>query len=164
MMRKEYQVNCKRAPFFFSSLQSSPTESLHIFSLSLSFFFLFCLLTQSDRFIYFFSRFFLFWMTTNDHNYQERTRSRRNREDGNNSDDSLLVMDDDDIKTPLLSHTNGRSPVLREETLANQSISSLTHCHVPEDKFDFGSRNRLILVLLVCIIFMGIEIAGMFVR
>lgn len=110
-----------------------------------------------------FSRFFL--MTTHEHSYSDEQHNRRNHQDGHNSDDSLLLMvDDDDDKAPLLNHTDHTSALLREENLANQSISSITHCHVPEERFDFGSRNRLILVLFICILFMGIEIAGMFER
>ena len=33
---------------------------------------------------------------------------------------------------------------------------------MPDDKFDYGARNRLIIVLIICIIFMIIEIVGMF--
>lgn len=104
-------------------------------------------------------------MTTHEHSYSDEQHNRRNHQDGHNSDDSLLLMvDDDDDKAPLLNHTDHTSALLREENLANQSISSITHCHVPEERFDFGSRNRLILVLFICILFMGIEIAGMFER
>ncbi|CAF0804539.1 unnamed protein product [Didymodactylos carnosus] len=37
---------------------------------------------------------------------------------------------------------------------------SSTHCHIPDAKFDYGARNRLIIVLLLCIVFMIIEIVG----
>jgi len=103
-------------------------------------------------------------MISNENNYHEEQYGRRNHTDGNTSDDSLLLMaDDDEDKTPLLNGTD-HTLALREETLAHQSLIRSTHCHVPDDKFDYGARNRLILVLIICILFVGIEIAGIFLH
>jgi hypothetical protein len=38
---------------------------------------------------------------------------------------------------------------------------STSHCHVPDSKFDYGARNRLIAVLILCVVFIMIEIVGM---
>ena len=101
-------------------------------------------------------------MTTNGNSYRHEEHGKHNRNDGNTSDDSLLLMaDDTDDRTPLLDNTNNVSAI-REEILVDRSITTSAHCHVPDDRFDFGSRNRLISVLLICILFMGIETAGMF--
>lgn len=102
--------------------------------------------------------YFYFWMTSNENYYNEERYGRRNRNDGHTSDDSLLMADDN---TPLLNGINN-GHVIRKENLLQQSLSTSTHCHVPDDAFDYGARNRLVLVLFICIIFMGIEIAGMF--
>jgi hypothetical protein len=71
------------------------------------------------------------------------------------------MADDGEDKTPLLNG-NDNERICRDEILSGTSHSLLSHCHVPDDKFDYGSRNRLIIVLIICVIFMGIEIAGMF--
>jgi hypothetical protein len=70
------------------------------------------------------------------------------------------MADDTEDKTPLLNNNDDRS-VIRQDILTNQSLSPSTHCHVPDDSFDFGARNRLIITLIICIIFMIIEIGGM---
>ncbi|CAF0879872.1 unnamed protein product [Adineta ricciae] len=99
-------------------------------------------------------------MTTNTNFYQEAQQNRRNYNDGNTSDDNLLLMaDDGEDRTPLLRGTDERSAV-QDETPSDRSRSPSTHCHVPEDKFDYASRNRLIIVLIICVIFMIIEIVG----
>jgi len=105
-------------------------------------------------------------MTSNGHGYQQEQYGRHSHNDGNTSDDSLLLMADDDEdkdRAPLLNNTNHIS-TMREEILSDQSYSLSTHCHVPDAKFDFGSRNRLILVLLICVLFMGVEIVGMYLN
>ncbi len=100
---------------------------------------------------------FFFWMTSN---YQREQHDGHKHSDGNTSDDSLLLMaDDGDDRTPLLNDTNHISTI-GEESLPDGLRSLSTHCHVPDDKFDLGSRNRLILVLFICILFMGIEMVG----
>ena len=101
-------------------------------------------------------------MTSNTNiNREEQHARRREHNDGNTSDDSLLLMADDaEDKTPLLNNTDDRS-VIRQEILTSQSQSPSTHCHVPDDNFDFGARNRLFITLIICIIFMIIEIGGM---
>jgi Co/Zn/Cd efflux system component len=35
-----------------------------------------------------------------------------------------------------------------------------SHCHVPDEKFNYGARNRLIVVLILSFVFMIIEIVG----
>ncbi|CAF3645255.1 unnamed protein product [Adineta steineri] len=92
--------------------------------------------------------------------YSQDQHIRRSQTDGNASDDSLLLANDGvDARTPLLYRTDNSS-VIRDELLSNQSLSPSIHCHVPDDKFDYSARNRLILVLFICIIFMIIEIVG----
>jgi hypothetical protein len=99
-------------------------------------------------------------MTSNEHNHRHEKRGRSDKNDGNTSDDSLILrVDDVDDRTPLLHNTN-RMSTTREESLADGLQSLSIHCHLPDDKFDFGSRNRLILVLFICILFMLIEIVG----
>jgi hypothetical protein len=100
-------------------------------------------------------------MTSNENHHHDEQCGRHNHNDGNTSDDALLL--DGDEKTPLL-HPTGNGLVLREEILSNQSQTLSTHCHVPDDKFDYVARNRLIVVLIICILFMVIEIAGTFFR
>jgi len=101
-------------------------------------------------------------MISNENNYHEEQYGRRNHTDGNTSDDSLLLMaDDDESKTPLLNGTDNTSAI-REESLSHRSLLRSTHCHVPDDKFDYGARNRLILVLIICILFVIIEVGGMY--
>jgi hypothetical protein len=100
-------------------------------------------------------------MTSNENHHHDEQYGRHNHNDGNTSDDALLV--DGDEKTPLL-HPTSNGLVLREEILSNQSQTLATHCHVPDDKFDYVARNRLIVVLIICILFMIIEIAGTFFR
>ena len=97
-------------------------------------------------------------MTSPNHG-EERQKSTN--DDGNTSDDSLLLADDQLDRTPLLAATS-REVTMRDEDLTQQSLTQSTHCHVPDDKFDYAARNRLILVLLVCIVFMVIEIVGPF--
>ncbi|UJR27692.1 hypothetical protein I4U23_008970 [Adineta vaga] len=99
-------------------------------------------------------------MTSNTNINQGGHHSRHNRNDGNTSDDSLLLMaDDGEDRTPLLLGTDNSS-LVQDESFLDRSRSPSTHCHVPDDKFDYGARNRLIIVLLICIIFMLIEIVG----
>lgn len=95
------------------------------------------------------------------HRTPEKIR-QTNSNDGNTSDDSLLFMtDDQQIRAPLLSIEDcDEMEDQRNKSLQSPSLS--THCHVPDDTFDYGARNRLIFVLIICILFMGIEIAGKF--
>jgi hypothetical protein len=53
-----------------------------------------------------------------------------------------------------ITHNNSMTTNNGEQPSAN------SHCHVPDEKFDYGARNRLILVLILCFIFMIIEIIG----
>ena len=101
-------------------------------------------------------------MTSNDNGYRQEEYGRRNQTDGYTSDDALLLMADDaDDKTPLLNINDTASPIADDDlTSRSRALTQSIHCHVPDDKFDFGARNRLILVLFICIIFMCIEIVG----
>lgn len=69
------------------------------------------------------------------------------------------MANDNQDRAPLLRDVEYEAAD-REVDLSTRSRTQSTHCHVPDNKFDYGSRNRLILVLIICIIFMGIEIAG----
>jgi hypothetical protein len=94
----------------------------------------------------------------------EEQYSRNHFNDDNNSDDSLLLMAVDITdKAPLLSIIDD-DPVRLDSILLNdiplRPRSSTSHCHVPDEKFDYRARNRLILVLILCFIFMIIEIIG----
>lgn len=65
----------------------------------------------------------------------------------------VLNVIDDDLE-------GGKSVSLNDIPLRPQSLPS--HCHVPDSKFDYGARNRLIAVLILCAVFIMIEIVGMF--
>ena len=101
-------------------------------------------------------------MTTNTNFYQEAQQNRRNYNDGDTPDDNLLLMADDGEDRTLLLRDADETSAVHDETPSDRSRSPSTHCHVPEDKFDYASRNRLIIVLIICVIFMIIEIVGMF--
>lgn len=117
-------------------------------------------LSSSYSLLFFFL--FYFWMTSNENYRRETSNSKRKHNDGHTSDDSLLLMaDEPQDRTPLLYGYEDRS-TRRDENLSQRSLSPSTHCHVPDDTFDYGARNRLLLVLVICIIFVGIEIGGMF--
>jgi hypothetical protein len=70
------------------------------------------------------------------------------------------MADDTDDKTPLLNGIYVSS--IQEASLSQRSRTPSSHCHVSDDRFDYGARNRLVLVLFICILFMAIEIGGMF--
>lgn len=100
-------------------------------------------------------------MTSNTNNHYQERHVKRDYKDGNTSDDSLLLMaDDGDDRAPLINGV-GNPEAATGTLISSQSLSPSTHCHVPNDKFDYGARNRLIIVLIICIIFMVIEILGM---
>ncbi|CAF1269965.1 unnamed protein product [Adineta steineri] len=66
-------------------------------------------------------------------------------------------------KLPLLNIIDGdleRDNLLYSRTIHLRVPSPISHCHVPDDKFDYSTRNRLVIVLIVCIIFIIIEIIG----
>jgi len=100
-------------------------------------------------------------MTLNTNIHREEQYITRNHYDGNTSDDSLLLMADNGEDTTPLLHDRDNISVIREADLSSRSLTTSTHCHIPDDKFDYGARNRLIIVLIFCIIFMIIEIVGM---
>jgi hypothetical protein len=106
-------------------------------------------------------------MTSITSNRQREQYNKSNFNDENISDDSLLLMADDfEDKAPLLNIIDEdfirANPVLSND-IPLRLRSSISHCHVSDEKFDYGARNRLIIVLILCIIFMIIEIIGMFV-
>jgi hypothetical protein len=61
------------------------------------------------------------------------------------------INDDCPVRTEVVSSNDKPLPV----------SSSTNHCHVPDDTVDDGAQNRLLIVLILCIIFMIIEIIGM---
>jgi hypothetical protein len=88
-------------------------------------------------------------------------------DDENTSNDSLLLMADSfEENAALLNIADDDSirnhPVLSDD-IPLRSRTSTLHCHVPDEKVDYSARNRLIVVLCLCISFMVIEIIGMFV-
>jgi hypothetical protein len=88
--------------------------------------------------------------------------NKNNINDENTSNDSLLLMADTfEDRVPLLN-INDDDPVLSND-IPLRSRSLTIHCHVPDEKFDYAARNRLLAVLVLCIGFMIIEIIGMFV-
>ncbi len=59
--------------------------------------------------------------------------------------------------------TNNDNDSIRDNNdIPLRSRSSSTHCHVPDEKFDYVARNRLIVVFILCMAFMIIEIIGMY--
>ncbi|UJR21741.1 hypothetical protein I4U23_024816 [Adineta vaga] len=90
--------------------------------------------------------------------------NRNNHDDENTSDDSLLLMVDNiEERAPLLNILDDdfdREGLILLNDIPLRSRATTTHCHVPDDEFDYTARNRLITVLIVCIIFMIIEIVG----
>lgn len=100
-------------------------------------------------------------MTSNKYIYPQEQYNRQDRNDDNTADDTLLLMGEDaEDSRPLLSNNDHIEE--NRQFNASNGLSSPSHCHVPDDKFDYGARNRLIIVLLICILFMIIEIVGMF--
>ena len=87
--------------------------------------------------------------------------NKNNINDENTSDDSLLLMADTfEDRTPLLN-LHDEDFIRDENEIPLRTRSPTIHCHVPDEKFDYTGRNRLIIVLILCIIFMIIEIIGM---
>jgi hypothetical protein len=64
----------------------------------------------------------------------------------------VVNINDGCLMKPDAILSNGQSPPV---------CSPRAHCHVPDDKFDYSARNRLIVVLILCIVFMIVEIIGM---
>ncbi|CAF1172374.1 unnamed protein product [Adineta steineri] len=97
-------------------------------------------------------------------NRRENQNSKNNLNEENTSDDSLLLMvDATEEHAPLLNIIDDdleTDDLPSSHNIPLRSRSSTSHCHVPDDKFDYGARNRLVAVLFVCIIFMVIEIIG----
>ncbi|CAF3383334.1 unnamed protein product [Rotaria socialis] len=67
-------------------------------------------------------------------------------------------------RTPLLSIIDIYLSVgelnSRNDDIPLQSQIPVSHCHVPDKQFDYSARNRLVIVLILCLIFMIIEIVG----
>lgn len=64
-----------------------------------------------------------------------------------------------DDQAPLLNLHDDLS-IKDENEIPLRQRTSTIHCHVPDEHFDYAARNRLIAVLLLCLIFMIIEIIG----
>jgi len=92
---------------------------------------------------------------------QQEQCNKNTSNDENTSNDSLLLMADDfGDQAPLLN-------IIDDDLIRNNPVDiplrprlSPTHCHVSDEKFDYNARNRLIIVLVLCIGFMIIEIIG----
>lgn len=96
-------------------------------------------------------------------------RSHKNiSNDDNTSDESLLLMVDNiEEKAPLLNMMDDeidRSPTMPMDDIPLRSRSLKSHCPTAEEPFDYKARNRLIVVLILCLIFMIIEIVGRYTR
>ena len=85
-------------------------------------------------------------------------------DDDNTSADRLLLMIDNiEEKAPLLNPMDADREMNSTPIVDNIPLgirSRQLHCHVPEEQFDYHARNRLIIVLILCFIFMIIEIFG----
>jgi hypothetical protein len=98
---------------------------------------------------------------------QKEYHNKNNSNDEAMSDDSLLLMADYlEDRAPLLNIID--DDLIRPNLVLSNDIplhprSSTVHCHVPDEKFDYTARNRLIVVFILCIGFMVVEIIGMFV-
>lgn len=57
-----------------------------------------------------------------------------------------------------------RSPTMPMDDIPLRSRSLKSHCPTAEEPFDYKARNRLIVVLILCLIFMIIEIVGRYTR
>ena len=73
------------------------------------------------------------------------------------------MLDNVEEKTPLLTMMN-EDFVSSDMTLANdiplRAPPLASHCHVADESFDYGARNRLIVVFILCLMFMIVEIIG----
>ena len=90
----------------------------------------------------------------------ERRYGEHGRKDGNTSDESLLLLTDDNQDRMPLLIGDDHALYTAEDPTSDRSRTASSHCHVPDEKFDYTARNRLILTLIICIIFMIIEIIG----
>lgn len=93
-------------------------------------------------------------------------------DDNISSDESLLLMFDNNEEKSLLlnviesnddqeQHIRTTSHMLIDHIPLRTRPSTLTnHCHRIEKPFDYAARNRLVVVLILCLIFMIIEIIG----
>lgn len=71
-------------------------------------------------------------------------------------------------RTPLLSIISNHSLIdelnSSNDIIPLRSRTPTLHCHVAENPFNYSARNRLVLVLILCIIFIIIEIVGRFIN
>lgn len=93
-------------------------------------------------------------------------------DDNISSDESLLLMFDNNEEKSLLlnmfesnddqqQHIRTTSHMLVDHIpLRTRPLTLTNHCHRVEKPFDYGARNRLVIVLILCLIFMIIEIIG----
>jgi hypothetical protein len=74
------------------------------------------------------------------------------------------MLDNGEEKSPLLSSMMDseieRNQTVPIDNIRLRTVSSTMHCHLPDETFDYQARNRLLIVLLLCLIFMIIEIIG----
>jgi hypothetical protein len=101
-------------------------------------------------------------MTSIIHLQSREQYNKTNSIDENTSDESLLMADSFEDRAPLLNIID--DDLIRETStdIPLQPHSSPTHCHASNETIDNTARNRLIIVLILCIIFMIIEIIGTF--
>lgn len=84
-------------------------------------------------------------------------------DDNTTTDRLLLMVDNVEEKAPLLSlmdNDRATNLAMTRDSIPLESRQTLSHCHVPEEEFNYQARNRLIIVLILCLIFMVIEILG----
>ena len=92
-------------------------------------------------------------------------------DDNTSSDESLLLMHDNSEEKKLLLTANEDEEQQEDiRTTSSMLVDHIplrtrpppvsTHCHRAEKPLDSAARNRLVLVLILCLIFMIIEIVG----
>jgi len=93
--------------------------------------------------------------------------NKDNSNDENTFDDHLLLMADSSREKEPLLKSNADGLQKDHPALSNDNPfrpqSPILHCHVPDEKFDYSARNRLIIAFILSCSFMTIEIIGKFV-
>jgi len=93
--------------------------------------------------------------------------NKDNSNDENTFDDNLLLIaDSSGEKIPLLKITDdglAKGHAILSNDNPFRPGSAVLHCHVPDEKFDYSARNRLIIAFILSFTFMIIEIVGKFV-
>lgn len=86
---------------------------------------------------------------------------QNNQHDHSNSEDELTASSNAlnvGEKTPLLNAAGNNSTIVN--VTPPRTDSPLSHCHVPDEKFDYGARNRLLIAFLLSLVFVILEIVG----